>query len=140
MKLYSYRILSFIFIIVPYPYVAVVYPYGAVVQWIVALTPIQEVGVRFPLGAAIRLASECTFARVNPCHVRGMGTTTLIQECGEIYQTLWCGGDTHRVRLARTHGTPVLIEYRCYTPSVLCVACTGSAESDKRNDFPILRQ
>ena len=68
-----------------------------------------------------------------------LGTTTLIQECGEIYQALWCGDETHRVRLARTHGSPVLIEYRCYTSSALCVASIESAESDKRNDFPILR-
>ena len=44
-----------------------------VVLWLSALIPVLEVGVRFPLSAVIHLASECTFARVNPCHVRGIG-------------------------------------------------------------------
>ena len=33
----------------------------------------MEVGVRFPIGVVIHLASECIFARVNQCHVRGIG-------------------------------------------------------------------
>ena len=44
------------------------------VVWYSFLTTAWEVRVRFPLNAtAIRLASECTFARVNPCHVREIG-------------------------------------------------------------------
>ena len=30
------------------------------------------------IGAAIYLASECTFARLSPCRVRGLGTIDLI--------------------------------------------------------------
>ena len=47
-------------------------PIGAVVQWSSTLVPMPETKVRFPL-TVVRLASEQTFARVNPCHVRGIG-------------------------------------------------------------------
>ena len=46
---------------------------GVVVWLSSTLTSVPEVRVRFPPDAAIPLASECTFARANPCHVRGIG-------------------------------------------------------------------
>ena len=46
---------------------------GVVLWWSSPSPSVREVRVRFPLGATIHLASECTLAWVNPCHVRGIG-------------------------------------------------------------------
>ena len=59
-KISIYRLLK--------PYIVVV-----VVWWSSTLTSVPEVRVRFPPDAVIHLASECTFAWANPCHVRGIG-------------------------------------------------------------------
>ena len=54
---------------------------GAVVQWSSSLISVQEARVQFPPGDVIHLASECTFARANPCHVRGIGWTENQEPC-----------------------------------------------------------
>ena len=70
----------------------------------------REVGVRFPLGAVIHLASAYTLARVNLCHVRGIGyhysdTRVWVDETGIVT----CRG-THEVRPRVSIALPVSFE------------------------------
>jgi len=57
-------------------------------------------------GTTVHLASEHTFARVNPYHVKEKGTITLIQECVGRYAR-HCGGENM---------FSCVFECHCYAP------------------------
>jgi len=79
-------------------------------------------------GTTVHLASEHTFARVNPYHVKEKGTITLIQECVGRYAR-HCGVWWHSrgSTLARTC-SPACLSVTAMHHSI-CVSHTKSLES-----------
>ena len=96
---------------------------GVVVCWSSPSPSVREVRVRFPPGATIHLASECTLTRVNPYHVRGIGHHHSNTRVWGDMLDIVCGvvmmlrGSV----LARAFGSPVQFEHHCqYSTALLC--------------------
>ena len=88
-----------------------------------------EIQVQYPLSATIHLASECTFAQTNPCHVRGIGYhDSDTRVWGDMLDSVVCD-DTHDVLNLREHKFSRVVDSCCYTSLTLCVRNTESAVS-----------